>query len=110
MSRVISFDMHLDKEPEKVRSWEYKAVSLKISPKAFAKGKRPTFIVVEKGINIGHLTVEQDATGVRFILTDNTEFTQTDAQRAVGLITEAMFRITSANGVINQVDSTPTTH
>lgn len=103
MARVISFEMHLDKEPEKVRNWEYKALSLKISPKKVAKGARPTFIVVEKGIGVTQMTVTQNGSGIHFILSDRTEFTQADAQRAVGLIASAMFQVMSERGVIDQV-------
>jgi len=101
MARVISFDMHLDKEPEKVRNWEYKALSLKISPKKVAKGVRPIFLVVEKGVNVTQMTVKQNAEGVDFILAENSEFTKADAQRAVGLIASAMFQVMQARGVID---------
>jgi hypothetical protein len=101
MARVISFEMALDKEPERVRNWEYKALSLKISKKAAAKGKRPTFLVVEKGVGVTQMTVKQDAEGTHFILSENSEFSQADCQRAVGLISTAMFQIMSERGVIN---------
>lgn len=103
MARVISFDMALDKEPERLRSWEYKALSLKISPKKVAKGVRPVFLVVEKGIGVTQLTVKQDSEGTHFILSENSEFTQADAQRAIGQIGMAMFQIMSERGVIEQV-------
>lgn len=103
MARVISFEMALDKEPERLRNWEYKALSLKISPKKVAKGVRPVFLVVEKGIGVTQLTVKQDAEGTHFILSENSEFTKTDAQRAIGLIGSAMFQIMSERGVIDQV-------
>lgn len=103
MVRVISFEMALDKEPERLRSWEYKALSLKISPKKVAKGVRPVFLVVEKGVGVTQLTVKQDAEGTHFILSENSEFTQADAQRAIGLIGQAMFQIMSERGVIDQV-------
>jgi hypothetical protein len=103
MARVISFEMALDNDPEKVRNWEYKALSLKISPKKVAKGVRPTFLVVEKGIGVTQMTVKMDAEGTHFILSENSEFTQADAQRAVGLIGSAMFQIMSERGVIDNV-------
>lgn len=104
MARVITFEMALDKEPEKVRIWEYKALSLKISPKKAAKGVRPVFLVVEKGVGVTQLTVKQDKEGTHFILSENSEFTQADAQRAIGQIGMAMFQIMSERGVIGQVE------
>jgi len=103
MSRVIEFNMALDNAPEKERTWEYKALSLKISKKAIAKGKRPVFIVVEKGVGITQMSVEQDASGTRFILADRTEFSQADCQRAIGIIGSKMFSIMHGNGVIDKV-------
>lgn len=100
MARAITFEMALDKEPERFRAWEYKPLSLKISPKAVAKGKRPTFIVVEKGIGVTQMTVKTDAAGTHFILAEKSEFSQADCQRAVGLISQAMFQIMSERGVI----------
>lgn len=103
MARVITFEMALDKDPEKVRTWEYKALSTKISPKKVAKGARPTFLVVEKGIGVTQMSVKVDDKGTHFILSENSEFTQADCQRAVGLISSAMFQIMSERGVIDNV-------
>jgi len=103
MARVITFEMALDKDPEKVRTWEYKALSLKISKKAVAKGKRPTFIVVEKGVGITQLVVNQDQSGIQFTVPEKSEFTHGDAERAIGLIASAMFQVMSERGVLDQV-------
>lgn len=103
MARVISFKMVLDSDPAKERDWEYKALSLKISKKAVAKGKRPTFIVVEKGVGITQLVVNQDASGVQFSVPEKSEFSRADAERAVGLIASAMFQVMSERGVLDQV-------
>lgn len=106
MARTITFKMALDNDPERERTWEYKPLSLK----GIKKGQIPKFIVVEKGVGIIHLTVERDNNGIHFIVHERTEFTTEDSQRAVGMIMQAIYKVASSRGILDQVDKNDSTH
>ncbi len=99
MSNVIAFEMALDKEPDRIRLWEYKPLSLK----GIKKGNIPKFIVVEKGVGVVHLTVTRNESGIHFTKSEQGEFSDNDSQRAAGKIMEGMFAMANKHNLINQV-------